>query len=427
MSLEARANASRKATPFSKGAVLAVVLVGFSAFLAMLYFIGAGDTGDPGRGGAAHASANGLNGYSGLVRLLEAEGIEVERSRSLTGLQTNGLLIIAPPQHADLQEFTEALENRQFYGPTLVLLPKWIAAPPVGEVAEEDQLRMRDDWVTLNRVRPISWTENLPKPYAFEYGLAEAAGNVAPKWTGLRRSGALPTPLLIYAKPKSGHEALVTSEDGQALVISMTDSEFYEDAFPITFVVEPDLMNNYGLADGQRAGLALDIIRAAGSGTADRVVFDMTFNGYGQTMNLLTLAFRPPFLAATLCLILAIGIVGWRAFLRFGPAALRGQAIAYGKERLVRNGAGLIVRARRLGLLADPYAQLAERRIGKALGIARPDPESIDAALAQRLPDHEPFSLLAARLHNARRPNEILRAAQALSALSKTITGNQRK
>ena len=74
--------AARGGSPFSRGGIFAVILVGFSAFLALLYFIGAGDTGDlTSGGGKAHASSNGLNGYSGLVALLEGEGYEVERSR----------------------------------------------------------------------------------------------------------------------------------------------------------------------------------------------------------------------------------------------------------------------------------------------------------------------------------------------------------
>jgi hypothetical protein len=139
-------------------------------------------------------------------------------------------------------------------------------------------------------------------------------------------------------------------------------------------------------------------------------------------MNLLTLAFQPPFLAATLCLILAMVIVGWRAFLRFGPAAADGQDIQFGKQRLVMNAAGLIVRARRMRLLADPYVALSERRLGHALGLARTQPEAIDAAIAVRLPEEEPYSHRAARLRGAGTPMEILRAAQALDDLTRKLS-----
>ncbi len=426
MSAETLIPDARGASPFSRGAVLAVVLVGFAAFIAMLYFISAGDTGNNNRSGAAHASANGLNGYSGLVRLLEAEGIEVERTRRREDLTTSDLLILTPSRSTDIDEFSQILLNRQFNGPTLVILPKWIAGEPRGEIADEDQLRLRDDWVQLFGPMPVLWSEELPDPFAFSYGHGEARTDRARGWTGFGRSGRLPTQIVFYSQPDPSHEPLVRDAAGNNLAIKMAggdDEEFYEDIHTVTFVIEPDLLNNYGLADGQRAGLALDLVRDAGYGDVGQVTFDMTLNGFGQSMNLLTLAFRPPFLAATLCLILAMVIIGWRAFLRFGPTAVSGQAIAFGKQRLVSNGAGLIVRAGRLNLLADPYAALITRRVGRSLGLAHPDPVAIDAALAQRMPEHEPFSNLAARLHNARGPSEILRAAKDLSALSQSLTG----
>ncbi|WP_040464414.1 DUF4350 domain-containing protein [Erythrobacter sp. NAP1] len=406
-------------SPFSRGAVLAIVLVGFTAFIAMLYFISAGDTGGE-RPGRAHASANGLNGYSGLYRLLQAEGLDVERSRSRESLTTSNLLVLTPPQNVDFEEFADTLQSRRFYGPTLVILPKWIAGPPQGELVEEDQIRMRDDWVTLSRTAPVPWTEDLPEPYAFTYGAQEFGGSGTPRWYADGRQGRMPTRIMLHAEQNEGQQAIVTNTAGHSLAFQVAGDEGIN---RLIFVVEPDLVNNFGLADGQRAGLALDLIRQASNVEGQSVTFDMTYLGYGQTMNLLTLAFRPPFLAATLCLILALFIVGWRAFLRFGPAAVSGQAIAFGKHQLVSNGAGLIVRARRLGLLADPFIRLTERRVGKALGVARPDSEKIDAALAQRLPDQEPYSRLAARLHDARSPTEILRAAKAMSALTSRLTG----
>jgi hypothetical protein len=149
----------------------------------------------------------------------------------------------------------------------------------------------------------------------------------------------------------------------------------------------------------------------------------MTLNGFGASENLLTLAFRPPFLAATLCLLLALLIIGWRAFMRFGPPAVAaGPNIAFGKRQLITNGAGMILRARRFALLAAPYAALSSRRIAERLGLSRPDPQAIDAALARRLPLEEPFTRRAARLEAAETPAEILAAAQALGELNTKLT-----
>jgi hypothetical protein len=188
----------------------------------------------------------------------------------------------------------------------------------------------------------------------------------------------------------------------------------------VIVLVDPDLANNYGLADPVRAAAAMALIDELtfGGKIAD-VSFDMTLAGFGAAENLLTLAFRPPFLAATLSLLVALLIVGWRAFQRFGPtASARGPDIAFGKRQLIANGAGLILRARRFGLLARPYAALAARRLADRLGLVRPDAQAIDAALARRLPAEEPFTRRAARLEAAARPAEILAAARSLDELA---------
>jgi hypothetical protein len=113
--------------------------------------------------------------------------------------------------------------------------------------------------------------------------------------------------------------------------------------------------------------------------------------------------------------------VFWRAMLRFGPAAASAPAAAFGKRQLVTNGAGLIVRAKRWGLLARPYAALSERRLARALGLARSDPAAVDLALARRLPGEEPFTARAARLEAARNPADILSAARALDTLARKL------
>lgn len=411
----------RGASPFSRGAVLAVVVVGFAAFLSMLYFIGAGDTGGPGESGVAHASSRGLDGYAGLAEMLEAEGLAVEKSRGADGLDTTDLLILTPSRYAEADDLAALLRDRQYLGPTMVILPKWATGRIMGDLSEEDEERVRSDWVTLIGAGRLSWTEDLPEPFSFALGMDNRGDGNPSSWAGLDLSGKLPTKSKIYVEQESGFDPVIIDDAGRMLafhVVGTPGTDYYENAHWVMFVVEPDLVNNYGLSDPRRAAAALALVQEAGYGDMESVTMDLSLHGYGASTNLLTLAFQPPFLAATLCLILAMLIVGWRAFLRFGPTAASGQDIAYGKQRLVSNGAGLIVRARRLGLLADPYVTLMERRLGKLLGIVRPDAASIDHALSIRLPGEEPFSIRAARLHNATKPMEILRAARALNELT---------
>lgn len=413
--------AGRNSSPFNRLTVLFVVVIGFLAFVSMLYFLAAGDTGDPRDEGAAHASATGLNGYAGLVRLLEKEGFDVTLSRTPGGLETTDLLILTPNLYSDPEQIGEILKSREYLGPTLVILPKWMASGPPRNIPDEVADKFRDGWVQLGNATAMDWTGQLAEPYKFSQKIKTLEDDNAPAWKGLKLAGELPTRTIAYAEKNDLHEPLIADAAGHALamnVLGHEGSDYYDDAHWTTFVVEPDLMNNYGLADRERAKAALALIRQAGYGfDYQAITFDMTLNGFGGAENLLTLAFRPPFLAATLCLILAMLIIGWRAFMRFGPAAARGPEIAFGKKRLISNGAGLVVRARRLGLLTDPYADLSARRIAQKLGLHRHEPADIDTALAVRLPEEEPYSQRAQRLRGAHSPTEILRAAQALREL----------
>ena len=418
---------ARASSPFTRRSVLAILLVGFTAFIAMLYFLGAGDTGERRATGPAHASSNSIHGFAGLSGLLEANGYEVEKSRERSGLQTDDLLILMPPRGTDAKEFAKILEDRQYYCPTLVILPKWLITRPRGEIAEEDEARVKDDWVQLVSPFPSEWTGELPELYSMATSVEFVDADA--RWAGLGLAGSLPMNSVLSAEPNANHEALVIDQDGRQLalnVIGEQGSFFYEDAHFLTVVVEPDLMNNQGLADPARAALALAIVEQSGY-DEKKITFDMTLVGLGGSTNLLTLAFQPPFLAATVCLIIAMLIVGWRAFLRFGPVAAKSQEGNFGKSQLVANGAGLIVRAGRLKLLGAPYIALVQRRLGAALGLTHPDAAAIDASLRQRLPDEEPFSDRVARLENASRASEVVRAAQSLNDLvSKTIGKSRR-
>src|SRR5690606_32166882 len=152
--------------------------------------------------------------------------------------------------------------------------------------------------------------------------------------------------------------------------------------------------------------------------------FDLTLAGLGHSDNLLTLAFQPPFLAATFCLLLAALLIAWRALRRFGPPIAEAPALAMGKRQLARNGAALVERARRLHLLGPPYAALVPGRMADALGIHEPDPlareEAVARALAARniAPD---FAARAAALRDARKAHELLRAAGALRTIERML------
>ncbi len=414
----------QQGNPFNPRTLLAMVVVGFVAFIALLYFIAVGDTGQDDNNGAAHAASNSLNGYSGLVNLLESNGSDVLVSRSPSDLETYDLLVLTPTTFTDAEEFAELLDERKFQGPTLIILPKWWTAPVPQNLPDELEGEVKRGWVKLMGHQSPSWTEDLPAPFGFKVSSDELKNDQRADFEGYEIAGTLPTGKINYAEEKTTNRTLVEDGTGRPIAISVwgeEDSDFYNDGYAVVFVTEPDLMNNYGMADEQRARLALELISDIGYDDGSEVVFDLTLNGLGDQTNLLTLAFRPPFLAATLCLIAVLLVIGWRAFKRFGPPVSQGPAIAFGKQRLVANGAGLIVRAKRFGLLADPYIELSAQRARQAVGVYSRDSEALDEAIANRLPGEPNFTQRANALRAARSQTDILRAAQALKELERTL------
>ena len=418
---------------FNPRTVLGIVLFGALSFVALLWFIGKGDTGPGPDNGAAHAAGHGLAGYAGLAAMLEKQGHDVSLSRSRTAYDGEALLVLTPPLGADAEEITKIIENRRFTGPTLLILPKWftLGLPRTAE-------GVRRGWVKLAAATEPRWAGDLKDELTMKPAVEPLAGK-GPDWWGLGRSGALPQRKEVMGIDSGPFIALVVDKNDRQLVGYADDHGCYPvleqaagfsdtgdddcdgDKWNLTIAFEPDLFNNYGLADRNRARLAAEVVELAREGQDIPIVFDLTLNGLGASKNLLTLSFAPPFLAATLCLILALAVVAWRAFGRFGPPLAEARSIAFGKARLAANAAGFIRRSGRLHLLGPPYAALVARRLASAFGLRNADPAAIDAALARRAPDAAPFTQLAARLESARGPSQTLRAAHALKSLERTV------
>jgi len=412
---------SRAASPFRPATVALVLLVGAAAFLLFLYALGRGWTGGDERNGGEHAASTSLNGFAGLADLLDATGQQVELSRSPARFEEQALLVLTPPLFSDGEEIARVIEERRYLGPTMLVLPKWQAMPIPADAAAK--AGAEDGWVYLAGAGSADWFGMLPLAAGGALAVGQTRG-----WDGYGMEGALPQPDQVQAlvtQPAAGLDPLVVDSEGDVLA-----GLFYypddDDAWPVLVVFEPDLINNYGMADQARAALALSLIGTALEYDPTMpVVFDLTFAGLGASENLLTLAFTPPFLAATLCLLLAALVIAWRGFRRFGPPLAEVPALAQGKAQLARNGAALIGRVRRWHLLAEPYAALLTARIAALLGVRETSPEARDAAIERALQRQgrgdSGFAELAHNLRNASKPGEILRAARALKTIERTL------
>ncbi|MCX7864570.1 MAG: DUF4350 domain-containing protein, partial [Novosphingobium sp.] len=359
--------------------------------------------------------------------------------RSEAVFDQHGLLVLTPPHLAEARTIDGIITRRRHIGPTLLVLPKWQAMPVP---AAMQSAKIGEGWVILGDAMPPLWGEHVQSLGKLDLKV-EKPVSALPIWRGLGSSGHLPDARAVQTLFCPHVTGLVLDERGRVLAGYLADGASYsglEDAsgqkrsdeaeeatYPLVIVAEPDLFNNYGFSRKENALLALALVEAMMSGEHMPVHFDLTLNGLGRSANLLTLAFTPPFLAATLCLLMAALAVGWRGFSRFGPPRKEGRAIAFGKRALVANTAGLLLRAGRYHLIASPYVERARSRLARALALshhASPDAtdQAIDRALAVHSPTLPSFSELARRLHAARNQHDIIRVAQQIHALERILT-----
>lgn len=424
-------------SPFNPRAVLAMVLFGAVVFTALLWMIGAGLTTRPENTADAHAGSKGLTGFAGLAQLLEAQGYEVTRARNEIELQRPGLVVLTPPHGIEGKKVAKLIMDRRYIGPTILVLPKW-QTMPAELMALAGGGQAQKGWVALSDAESPDWGKDLDQQKLSAKVDKRSEGR--PAWRGLTLSGWLPDQR-VQTADADRIVPLVRDSRNMVLIGYLDDDGYYpdlaaaadtesigedEEIYPVIVVAEPDLLNNWAMADRSRAMLALELVSLASAGERGPVVLDLSLNGFKTTPNLLTLAFQPPFVAATFCLLLAALIAGWRAFRRYGPPLVEGRAIAFGKRALVSNSAGLVRRAGRLHLLAAPYATLVRDRLARQLSLPRhidaaAAETAIDRALAARDPAAMPFSVAATRMRSARRPTDLVRAAHTLFALERTL------
>lgn len=425
---------SVQANPFQRTTIMVMFAVGFLAFVALLYGLGTGDPLASGKNGDAHGASNSVVGYKALANLLEKTGVPVQYSRSQAGMDNTGLLVLTPGPFTPPEDIDAVARQRAYVGPTMVILPKW----QVGRSAD-----LRKGWV--HRGEP--WDEELGVQMLEE--LAEVSLSVEDKApAGQPTSSAVGTGLKAPAMPvtikgdtvraivrgPSSKGALVAYLDDGGVYAQLdsldesqiTDEEQIDASFyPVVIVADADLLNNAGMADKSTARHALALVKAASTASDGGVTFDLTFNGLGSAENLLTLAFAPPFLSATICLITAALAAAWMGFNRFGPPILEKRSMNFGKAALVNNSAAFISRMQRGYLVTDPYAEMIRAQSAEAIGIG---PQATDQEIHQKLDalgesGGNRFSALFQQLVRANRPQDIADGAAALHAWKKEIIG----
>ena len=395
--------AQRSAPLFSVRTMLWVVLIGVFAFSAMVVLAAYAPDLRSGSDGGAHALSRSAVGYGGVVQLLKSldEPVVVSRGAMPATRGGAGVLVLTPNPTTDYEE----MRKLRFTGLRLVVLPKWVAgghplnpawamklgvlpealaAHPLGAAGGRSQIQRRK-----GTSRPLLHAVNalLPAGEVLPLGPVDALQTLSgPDWE----------PLLV---DEQGRGVLVLAHWGGWAVLS-----------------DPDLLNTQGIANlaTARAGVAvLDQLRDNGP-----MVFDVTLSGFSRGRSLLKLAFEPPLLGATLCLVAAALMMGLHAAVRFGPVQTPPPVLALGKRALADNSAALVRMARREPRMAPAYAALTREAAARAVGAPRDLNETQLDALLDRLGSGRGadtrFSALASEAAAAKTNAELISVARRL-------------
>jgi hypothetical protein len=380
--------------------VLLLVLAGVFSFSA--YFVLSAYAPDlrGGDDGGANALSRSAVGYAGLVRLLRADGVQVEISRDGPAKRDPswGLLVLTPDENtsnADLMALARARGN------TLIVLPKWQVLPDPNNTGWVQSAGLIDPDALKTLLGDDLAAKITRRSSSAQVQLAGASGQVA----GTFSTGAIDRLQSIAAR---GATSVLTASAGETLLARI-------DAGDIAILSDPDLFNTHGLADGRTAASAVGLIQALRTGDAP-VVFDVSLNGYKHSPSLLKLAFAPPFLGATLCLAGAALLMALHAAYRFGAPERTTRALALGKRALAETSAGLIRMANREPHMAGGYLDLSRNAVIKALGATRISPGELDAyvdRLGERIGAGR-LSALAAQTGTVKDPVSLVRFAKRL-------------
>jgi hypothetical protein len=388
---------AERRTVFEPRVIAALVVAGIVAFGLFLLLSAFSDELGPRGDSRPHPLSNAATGFRGLVRLIELGGGRVQMVRDPLGVATEDLLVVTVEERTRPEALAELLERRRDL-PTLVILPKWIVVPD----------RLRRGWVRSVGPTAQQYVADILAPLGGgRVGTEESKGSVV--GTDLLDGYRAPAPRPLQTAREGALTPLASAGGSNAAIARIGKRPHY-------LVADPDLLNNHGLADPERARAALALLDSLNSTGAGTVAFDLTLNGLGSSTNALRLAFEPPFLPLTLALFVAAVLAGLHGSVRFGAAREEAPALPFGKSALVENSAALFKIARREHKAGAAYAELVREAAAHDSGahLALRDAE-LDPYLDRVSPADGPrFSELVGRARAASGTADLVAAARAL-------------
>ncbi len=401
------------ANPFDGRIIAGLIIAGIIGFVSFWVLSAFAPELSSGRNGEGHALSRSAVGFAGVVELARAGGHRAQVIRDpdagvagASDSELGGLLVLTPKSTTLASEITDRIDDTD--GSVLIILPKYQAMTELGGADRVARYNLA--------ANPAAVLQQAEGAEAFRVTrLAPSQRRVnANLWGEGEVTLHLPPQLQLLSGKRLKP---VISIDGATLVGELAGRGS-------TYVLsDPDLLNNLAMHDDARAAAALDMLRAL-AGPGEPIGFDVTLNGLGGgQQSLLRMAFTPPFLALTLCLLFAGLLALWQGFVRFGPPWREERGIALGKRALVATHARLVVQARRTRHFGARYGAMIREAAARRLhapsqlgGLALDD-------WLDRFADSKGrrFSALLERLESARTTDECVASARALGQWRKDV------
>jgi len=375
--LEGREKRSGLVALMTPKMIIALVLIGIFSFTALVTLSGyAGDLREK-NNGQAHALSRSAIGFGGLTRLLGDLGYDVRMARTENIIYDDSTALRIYTMSRPFQ--ADGLDDLDLYAPTLVIMPKWITVPVKGSAGwVQEGWQDQNVWDVENHQRDlkeltgdVTFTLIETDDKSVTYSAISTVGDKA----ALKN---IDIENLQWLKGENLLEIIRVKEG--PILVKIENTKTY-------ILSDPDFMNTMGLSTKSRAQFALDMIDAViidAQADSKRVDFDLTFHGFGGKTNVIKVLTQPPFLAATLCLLAAGGLIAWQAFSRFGDPLQVRRDYALGKFSLADNAARFIRIAGREPNMASDYANLVRKQVIKDLDLGGRRPKDIEMILSRR-------------------------------------------
>lgn len=339
---------------------------------------------------AASSSSSSALGLSAYRELLGRLGYSVSRTRLASSWRSFDDSVIILSGFRSAAELKEGLDRFKDAAAILVVAPKYQAV----------QALRADRWIHKVSRLTHDNVEMILEPVDVRLRL-KTVDTVG--W--MKRSAMDAAPTLENGQLGTRHYgrayAALVDPSSATMEQSVLVTETTRGSRRVFLLLDPDPVSNYGIAKGENALFAVELIERLGEGRK-RIVFDESFAGSASGPTAFAKLFEWPWLALTLSFMALALVIGFAALSRFGQPKEDAVGVRAGR-------ASLITATARLNLFEDAGRAALVRYMRHTLRTV---------AATRRAPgadDAERMKWLDARAGTAAKASDLDHNAQALS------------